>query len=127
MTFAAKMQHKIYWGALRKPLEWSLRTILAPWSYVASIIYHDTFWYPSHQKIIRTILGSTWGRLFHNWDDLAIPPEDGDAEGWPHVGEGPLTLKRSRLSLFFKSIGLLWQCLLNAPEFAARKRRLKDR
>ena len=53
MTFAARMQHKIYWGRLKKPLEWSLKTFLAPWSYLASILYHDTFWYPRHQRQIR--------------------------------------------------------------------------
>ncbi|MHC4945550.1 MAG: DUF362 domain-containing protein, partial [Planctomycetota bacterium] len=46
MTFASKMQHKIYWGPLKRPLEWSLKTILAPWAYIASVIYHDSFWYP---------------------------------------------------------------------------------
>ena len=46
MTFAARMQHKIYWGPLKKPIEWSLKTVLAPWAYLASVIYHDSFWYP---------------------------------------------------------------------------------
>jgi hypothetical protein len=46
MTFASRMQHKIYWGPLKKPIEWSLKTVLAPWSYVASVAYHDTIWYP---------------------------------------------------------------------------------
>ena len=35
----------IYWGPL-KPLEHLLlRTVLAPWSYVASFLYHDVYWY----------------------------------------------------------------------------------
>ena len=46
MTFASRMQHRIYWGPLRKPLAWSLKTVLAPWAYLASVLYHDTFWYP---------------------------------------------------------------------------------
>ena len=37
MTFASRMQHKIYWGPLRKPIEWSLKTVLAPWAYMASV------------------------------------------------------------------------------------------
>src|SRR6478735_7627999 len=45
MTFASRMQHKIYWGPLRKPVEWSLKTVLAPWAYIASVLYHDSFWY----------------------------------------------------------------------------------
>jgi hypothetical protein len=27
------VQHQIYWGKLKKPIEWSLKTWLAPWSY----------------------------------------------------------------------------------------------
>ncbi len=46
MTFASRMQHKIYWGPLKKPIEWSLKTVLAPWSYLASVAYHDSIWYP---------------------------------------------------------------------------------
>ena len=46
MTFASRMQHKIYWGPLKKPIEWSLKTVLAPWAYMASVVYHDSFWYP---------------------------------------------------------------------------------
>ena len=46
MTFASQMQHYIYWGPLKKPIEWSLKTVLAPWAYIASVIYHDSIWYP---------------------------------------------------------------------------------
>ena len=50
MTFASRMQHHIYWGPLRKPIEWSLKTVLAPWAYIASVIYHDSFWYPMNAR-----------------------------------------------------------------------------
>ena len=50
MTFASRMQHKIYWGPLKKPIEWSLKTVLAPWAYIASVVYHDSFWYPLKAK-----------------------------------------------------------------------------
>src|SRR3990172_1108452 len=33
MTFASRMQHQIYCGPLKKPIEWSLKTVLAPWAY----------------------------------------------------------------------------------------------
>ena len=46
MTFASRMQHQIYWGPMKKPIEWSLKTVLAPWAYIASVIYHDSYWYP---------------------------------------------------------------------------------
>ena len=68
MTFASRMQHRIYWGPLKKPLEWTLKTVLAPWSYIASVVYHDSFWYPLFaQRKMKQALESVWGRLFHNW------------------------------------------------------------
>src|SRR5215510_8227044 len=42
MTFASRMQHKIYWGPMKRPIEWSLKTVLAPWGYIASVVYHDS-------------------------------------------------------------------------------------
>lgn len=50
MTFASRMRHKIYWGPLKKPVEWSLKTILAPWACISSVLYHDSFWYPMISK-----------------------------------------------------------------------------
>ena len=68
MTFASKNQHRIYWGPLKKPVEWSLKTWLAPWAYVASVAYHDMFWYPRFAKEkMAPVLESDWGKLFANW------------------------------------------------------------
>ncbi|MGH7342064.1 MAG: DUF362 domain-containing protein, partial [Candidatus Rokuibacteriota bacterium] len=65
MTFASRMQHHIYWGPMKKPVEWSLKTVLAPWAYIASVIYHDSFWYPVNAKrMMHDALASPWGRLF---------------------------------------------------------------
>jgi uncharacterized protein (DUF362 family) len=122
MTFASKMQHKIYWGPLKKPIEWSLKTVLAPWAYIASVVYHDSFWYPRHQKLVHEILHSDWGRLFHNWEQLELPPDDVTAAGWPDVGADPLDLKPETMKLIRKSMSLLGTCLKEAPEFAAKKR-----
>ncbi|KXK33589.1 MAG: hypothetical protein UZ16_OP3001002215 [Candidatus Hinthialibacteria bacterium OLB16] len=75
MTFASRMQHKIYWGGLKRPVEWSLKTWLAPWAYVASIAYHDYYWYPFIGKErVEEALHSDWGRLFFNWENLQ--PDD---------------------------------------------------
>src|SRR6188474_3068829 len=69
MTFASRMQHHIYWGPLKKPIEWSLKTVLAPWAYIASVIYHDSFWYPVlARKKMHDVLDSVWGLLFRNWE-----------------------------------------------------------
>ncbi len=90
MTFAARMQHKIYWGGLKKWIEWSLKTWLAPWSYVASIAYHDYYWLPIVGRgRVNEALNSDWGRLFHNWEHLK--PDD---NGWPDVGPSPVEAAR---------------------------------
>ena len=64
-TFASRGQELIYWGPL-KPLEnFLLRTVLAPWSYVASILYHDYYWYPCvGKKRVNEMLKTGWGKLF---------------------------------------------------------------
>jgi uncharacterized protein (DUF362 family) len=120
MTFASRMQHKIYWGKLRRPLEWSLRTVLAPWSYVASVVYHDIFWYPlKARRVMRAALGSAWGRLFRNWEHVT-PDED----GYPLTGTEPAVAPRSGLRALLRSVGILGTCLKEAPEFTARRRTL---
>jgi uncharacterized protein (DUF362 family) len=92
MTFASRMQHKIYWGGLKRPIEWSLKTWLAPWAYVASIAYHDYYWYPFVGKErVEEALFSEWGRLFFNYENLTP-----DEQGWPDVGPSPqITLKQA--------------------------------
>ena len=68
MTFASRMQHSIYWGWLKKPLEWSLKTWLAGWSYLASILYHDYYWYPwVGRERVEEALHTPWGELFQDY------------------------------------------------------------
>jgi hypothetical protein len=122
MTFASKMQHNIYWGPLQKPVEWSLKTILAPWAYIASVIYHDSYWYTTHQKIVQNLLHSHWGRLFANWEKLALPPGDLETPGWKEVGDQPAELKPDSMKLIARSLKVLAECIKEAPEFRARKR-----
>src|SRR5690606_27694584 len=120
MTFASRMQHKIYWGPLKKPIEWSLKTVLAPWAYLASVVYHDSFWYPVKAKrMMHTALASDWGRLFRNWEHLTP-----DENGFPVVeGEGA-DLTRAGLRAFATSLGILGTCIKEAPEFSNRKRKV---
>jgi uncharacterized protein (DUF362 family) len=114
MTFASRMQHKIYWGPLKRPIEWSLKTVLAPWAYLASVIYHDSFWYPFKAKReMATVLDSVWGRLFREWERLT-PDERGFAE----IGEEPAEIRRTGLKAFWTSLKILWTCLKEAPELA---------
>jgi uncharacterized protein (DUF362 family) len=123
MTFASRMQHKIYWGGLKKPIQWSLKTILAPWAYMASVLYHDSYWYPAHQKLVHDILNSDWGRLFNNWEKLQIPAGQLDAAGWPDVGPADAEFKSETAKLLKMSLKILGTCMKEAPEFSARKRR----
>ncbi|MFN7943655.1 MAG: DUF362 domain-containing protein [Thermoanaerobaculia bacterium] len=123
MTFASRMQHKIYWGPLKKPIEWSLKTVLAPWAYVASVLYHDTFWYPIIARAkMRQVLDSSWGKLFRNWESRKA-----DEQGYPDVGGGRAQVRRTGARAFLSSLGILWTCIKEAPEFGARKRRAAAR
>ncbi|MEI7435311.1 MAG: DUF362 domain-containing protein [bacterium] len=122
MTFASRMQHKIYWGPLRKPLEWTLKTVAAPWAYIASILYHDAFWYPAHQQRVHEILHSTWGRLFHNWEQLTIPPNDLNTPGWANVGNVPAKLHKETMKLIGRAFRVLGLCVKEAPEFHMRRK-----
>ena len=118
MTFASKMQHKIYWGGLKKPIEWSLKTILAPWAYMASVLYHDSFWYPFHAKNrMQDVLDSDWGCLFRNWEHLTP-----NAQGFPDVGDTSSKLKKTNLQALWDSLGILRDCIVEAPEFIQSKK-----
>jgi len=117
MTFASRMQHKIYWGKLKTALEWSLKTWLAPWAYIASVLYHDSYWYPRHaNRQMRAVLASEWGRLFANWEKLTP-----NADGWPSVGSESARHISGALRTLGKSIGILGTCIKEAPEFNTRR------
>jgi hypothetical protein len=119
MTFASRMQHKIYWGPLKKPIEWSLKTVLAPWAYIASVVYHDSFWYPVlAKKKMHDVLGSAWGRLFRHWE--RVTP---DAKGYPSIPEEGAEIRRTGLRAAWRSLGILAMCVKEAPEFGSRRRR----
>jgi len=119
MTFASSMQHKIYWGPLKSWIEWSLKTWLAPWAYVASVVYHDSFWYPFKAKrMMQSALASDWGRLFQNWERLTP-----DERGFVDVGAAIPALERTGLAAFRESLKILATCVREAPEIAARRRR----
>ena len=117
MTFAARMQHLIYWGPLKKPMEWSLKTILAPWAYIASVLYHDTFWYPFiAKKQMAEVMESHWGRLFRDWENLTA-----DGNGYPEIGAHPAQIKKTGWAAARESMRILWLCIKEAPEFDQRR------
>jgi hypothetical protein len=121
MTFASRNQHRIYWGPLKKPVEWSLKTWLAPWAYMASVAYHDAFWYPFYgQKHINEALRSDWGKLFANWGHV---PTDAEGKGYPNVGAENAETIRLGLKHALESMRLIGMAVAESPEVLQRKRR----
>jgi uncharacterized protein (DUF362 family) len=121
MTFASKMQHHIYWGPLKKPVEWSLKTWLAPWAYIASVVYHDLYWYQRNsRKAMGRCLRSDWGRLFQNWGQVKATEE-----GFPEVGTDRPRFHRNFSAMLLQGLKVLGTCILEAPEVATRRRRKK--
>jgi hypothetical protein len=123
LTFASKNQHRIYWGPLKKPVEWSLKTWLAPWAYVASVVYHDMFWYPRFAKEkMAPIVESPWGRLFANWGK--VPEND---RGFPDVGASNPELIEIGAKHFAEGMRLIGMAVKESPEMNARRRRAAER
>jgi uncharacterized protein (DUF362 family) len=119
MTFASRNQHRIYWGPLKKPIEWSLKTWLAPLAYVASVTYHDMFWYPVYGRArVQAALEGQWGRLFANWGKLPS-----DEEGYLDVGAAAPEIVRGGLKHFLEGSRLVGMAVIESPELKARKRR----
>jgi hypothetical protein len=120
MTFAARMQHLIYWGWMKGFVEWSLKTWLAPWAYIASVIYHDSFWYPVFGRArVQAAMESTWGRLFTNYE--TVTPNE---QGYPQVGAKRGGIVRGLWRAVGLSMKILWTCVREAPEIAVRKRKM---
>jgi len=69
-TFASRGQKMIYHGPLKPFEHLLLRTPLVPWSYVASRLYHDVYWYPFvGRQRVETALTTQWGKLFREYGD----------------------------------------------------------
>jgi len=64
-TFASQGQKAIYHGAL-KPFEAALlRGPVVPWSYFASNLFHNVYWYPVvGRRRVEAALKTPWGKLF---------------------------------------------------------------
>ncbi|HJP41875.1 MAG TPA: DUF362 domain-containing protein [Dehalococcoidia bacterium] len=67
-TFVSWGQKQIYWGKLHRFEKFLLRTPLVPWSYFASNVYHNWYWYPLlGKRRIATMLDTGWGELFRSY------------------------------------------------------------
>jgi hypothetical protein len=78
-TLASRGQKAIYQGPL-KPFEGLLlRTPLAPWSFFASKLYYDVYWYPRvGRPRVEAALQTKWGRLFQSYGsgEVTMPGMD---------------------------------------------------
>ena len=69
-TFASRGQKMIYHGPLKPFEHLLLRTPLVPWSYLASNLYHNVYWYPFvGRKRVEAALETKWGQLFKSYGD----------------------------------------------------------
>jgi hypothetical protein len=67
-TFASRGQKLIYHGPLAPLEKLLLRTPLVPWSYLASNLYHNVYWYPFvGRDRAQAALQTKWGRLFKDY------------------------------------------------------------
>lgn len=84
-TFASRGQKAIYWGPLKRLEKMLLRTVIAPWSYAASRLYHDVYWYNAIGRgRVRRALQGPWGELFLRYPSdagqvLPVPIEEHSA------------------------------------------------
>lgn len=69
-TFASRGQKLIYHHTpvwLEKLL---LQTIIAPWSYLASNLYHDVYWYNLiGKRRVFSFMKTSWGKLFQTYEN----------------------------------------------------------
>ncbi len=75
-TFASRGQKMIYHGPLKPFEHLLLRSPLVPWSYLASNLYHNVYWYPFvGRKRVEAALDTKWGQLFKSYGDgeVAMP------------------------------------------------------
>jgi hypothetical protein len=70
----------------------------------ASVVYHDSFWYPLKAKaLMRDVLASPWGRLFRGWETAVA-----DDSGYPQFGSDPAEIERTGLRALDAIGGYSW-------------------
>jgi len=67
-TFASRGQKAIYHGWLKRLEHVLLRSPIVPWSYLASNLYYNLFWFNIYgKKRVRAALQTPWGKLFQTY------------------------------------------------------------
>ncbi len=85
-TFASWGQHQIYHGFLHPFEHLLLRTPIVPWSYAASNIYHNWYWYPFiGRERAEAALQTDWGRLLQDSYSPEAPINHGYGSRTPFV------------------------------------------
>jgi len=75
-TFASRGQKLIYHGPLKPFENVLLRSPIVPWSYLASHLYHNVYWYPFvGRPRVEKALQTKWGQKFKTYGDgeVVIP------------------------------------------------------
>jgi uncharacterized protein (DUF362 family) len=67
-TLASRGQKAIYQGALKPFERLLLHSPIVPWSYFASNVYHNAYWYPFvGRRRVEDALQTQWGRHFQSY------------------------------------------------------------
>ena len=67
-TFASRGQKLIYWGRLKPMERFLLRTPLVGWAYLASNLYHNSYWLRFvGRRRVREAMKTEWGKLFRHY------------------------------------------------------------
>jgi uncharacterized protein (DUF362 family) len=67
-TLASRGQKCIYHGCLKPFEKLLLQTPIVPWSFAASKLYHDVYWFPFVGKgRVERAMASEWGKLFEEY------------------------------------------------------------
>jgi uncharacterized protein (DUF362 family) len=68
-TLASRGQKLIYHGCLRPFEKLLLRSPIVPWSYAASRLYYDLYWFNViGKKRVNQIMKTEWGKLFQDYE-----------------------------------------------------------
>lgn len=83
-TFASWGQYQIYHGFLHPFEHLLLRTPIVPWSYAASNVYHNWYWFPFiGKKRAEAALKTEWGQFLQNTYSPGRPINPGYGSRWP--------------------------------------------
>ena len=71
MTFASKQPAPHLLGPAEEARRVVAEDVARPWAYVASVTYHDIFWYPVYGRRTSSRARERLGPLFANWGKVA--------------------------------------------------------